>query len=91
MNKLEITKLVVNLVVGAGVGRIASEVIANNVSEPDKVIHKVTLVAGSVVIGAMAKDATKKYTSAKIDELAEAWSEFKSTSEKTTEEPAVTS
>ena len=72
MTKLDITKNVATAVVGMGTTRITVQVIKNN-TNPQTVTDKVTMVAGAVVIGQMAADATKSYTSAKIDEAASWW------------------
>jgi hypothetical protein len=69
MNKLDIAKKAVSFVVGAGVSKIVAGIIQNNTS-PEKLTDKVALVSASLVVGAMATDATSKYTNAKIDELA---------------------
>ncbi len=77
MNKLDVTKNIVRFVVGAGVTKIVNDVISNN-TNPEKVTEKVTIVAGGVVLGMMASDASKVYTSAKIDEYVAAWKNLKS-------------
>lgn len=69
MTKLELLKAVVSSIVGIGTTKIVKDIISNNV-EIDTPVNQVTVVAGSVVIGAMAADATKEYTDAKIDEIA---------------------
>jgi len=74
MSKTEIAKCVVSVVVGSGTTKIVSAVIRNNVS-PEKITDKVTIAAGSVVLGLMAADATKNYTDAKIDEAVAWWRE----------------
>jgi hypothetical protein len=76
MTKIELTKQAATLVVGAGTTRIVTQVIKNN-TNPQTVTDKVTMVAGAVVIGRMAADATEKYTSAKIDSAAAKWKQFK--------------
>ena len=65
MNKLDITKTVIGFVVGAGTTKIVTGIILHN-TDPEKVTDK-------VAIGSMTADLTKKYTSAKIDEIAEWW------------------
>ena len=69
MDKLEITKKVAGFIVGTGTTKIVYAIIHNNI-DPEKITDKVTVISASVVIGGMAKDATKSYTDAKIDELA---------------------
>lgn len=71
MNKLDLAKSAVSIVVGAGTSKIVGSIIKNNVS-PEKLTDKVTIAAATFVVGAMVADATSMYTNAKIDELA-AW------------------
>lgn len=72
MNKIEITKAIVNFAVGAGTTKIVNSIIKNNV-QPENAYETATVFAGSVVLGSMVADASKKYTSAKIDEMAAWW------------------
>lgn len=72
MTKTDIAKTIVGFVVGAGASKIVKGVIDKNV-EPEKKTDKVAVAAASYVVGAMAADATKKYTDAKIDEIVEWW------------------
>lgn len=72
MNKLDITKTVIGFVVGAGTTKIVTGIILHN-TDPEKVTDKVAIAAAGVAIGSMTADLTKKYTSAKIDEIAEWW------------------
>lgn len=74
MNALVITKSVVTLIVGAGTTKIVGAIIQNNVS-PEKVIDKVTIAAGTLALGGMAADASRKYTDSKIDEIANWYAE----------------
>lgn len=69
MDSLDITKKVASFIVAAGTGKIVTAIIQNNV-EPEKIYQKVEIIAAGIVIGGMAKDATKTYTDAKIDEYA---------------------
>lgn len=73
MTKLEIVKAVASTIVGIGTSKIVYGIIANNV-ETTNPVDKVTVVAGSFVVGSMAADATKKHTDKMIDEAA-AWLE----------------
>jgi hypothetical protein len=74
MDKLDITKSVASFLVGAGTSKIATDIIKNNVV-PTNLYQKVTVVGAGVVIGMMAADGTKKYTTTKIDEAAAWWNE----------------
>jgi heme O synthase-like polyprenyltransferase len=72
MTKIEVTKQIVSLVVGAGTTKIIAGIIARN-TEPTKLTQKVSIVAAGVVLGSMAADATSSYTDAKIDEIVDWW------------------
>lgn len=67
MDKIDITKKISSFVVGMGTGKIVTAVIGANVPT-DSIIEKITVYSAGVVIGMMAKDATKQYTDVKIDE-----------------------
>lgn len=69
---IDITKKVVGIVVGAGASKIVHAVIANNIA-PDKIIDKITVVSASIVIGSMAREATKEYTDRQIDNVVAAY------------------
>lgn len=72
MDQIEITKKIASVIVGIGTSKIVGAIIQNNVS-PESIIDKVTVIGASLVIGAMAKDATKSYSDAKIDEAVLFW------------------
>lgn len=74
MNKIEITKKVVSLVVGLGTTKIVNDIVENN-TNTERVTDKVAVKAGSVVIGSMVADKTSEYTDTKIDEMAAWWRE----------------
>lgn len=74
MNKLELAKLAVSAIVGAGTTKIVVAIIKNN-TDPEKITEKVAIAAAGFVLGSMAADASKKYTDAKIDEAAKWWKE----------------
>lgn len=78
MEKIKIVKTVVNFIVGIGTGQIVRSIIQNN-TNPEKVTEKVTIAAGSIVLGSMAADASKTYTDAKIDGWHESWEATKKT------------
>lgn len=71
MNALDFAKSAASMIVGIGTSKIVHSIIDNNV-ETAKAIDTVTVAAGSLVLGSMAADATKKYLDAKIDGAA-AW------------------
>lgn len=72
MTKLDLTKLVAQIIVGSGTGTIVGSIIRNNVSI-ETTTDKVKVASASIVIGAMAGDATCQYTNDKIDAAAAWW------------------
>lgn len=73
-SKLSAVKLVVSGVVGIGAGKIAKDIIKNNIN-PETLIDKVTTVAGAWALGGMVAKAAKKYTDEVIDDTAAAVTE----------------
>jgi hypothetical protein len=69
---IDITKKVVGIVVGAGASKIVHAIIQNNIS-PEKIVDKITIVSASVVIGSMAREATKEFTDRQIDNAVTAY------------------
>lgn len=69
MKKLYLAKTVVSTIVGAGTAKIVSAIVQNN-TDPETVTDKVTITSGSLVLGMMAADISKRYTDAKIDDIA---------------------
>lgn len=69
MNKLQIAKTVTSTIVGVGTAKIINTIIKNNVA-PETVTDKVTVTAGTFILGGMVADISKRYTDAKIDEIA---------------------
>lgn len=73
MTKLELAKYAANIVVGAGTTKIVKDVIKNNTTPAETVTDTVAVTASALVISAMAVEATKSYTGAKIDAVADWW------------------
>lgn len=71
---LAIAKKTASFVVGAGTSQIVKGIIKNNTS-PEKTVDMVAIAGASVVIGAMAADATRSYTDAKFDAAVSWWKE----------------
>lgn len=70
-NVVNVAKLAVSTTVGIGTSRIVKAIITNNVStDAMGVVEETTTIAASYVLGAMVADATKKYTDAKVDAIA---------------------
>jgi hypothetical protein len=69
MTKLDITKIVVTTVVGFGASKIAKSICLNN-TPTDNIPDKVMVHSAAFVAGMMASELTRKYTNAKIDEIA---------------------
>ena len=72
MTPIDITKNVVNFIVGAGTYRISKSIIDHN-TDPETTYQKVSNNAAAVVIGTMAADATTSWTDKKIDEFVVWW------------------
>lgn len=73
-SKTDIAKTIVGFVAGCGASVIARSIIQKNVDTEDERLHtRAAVAAGTIAIGAMAADATRKYTDAKIDEIVEWW------------------
>lgn len=70
MTKLDVTKIVVTTIVGFGASKIASSICLNN-TQPDNIPDKVMIHSAAFVVGMMASEVTRKYTNAKIDEIAD--------------------
>lgn len=72
MTKLEIAKSATTFIVGTGASKIIASIIKNNTS-PENLTDKVTMTAGTIVLGMMVADITRKYTDAQIDAAADWW------------------
>lgn len=74
MDSFELTKKIAKgaalAIVGMGTSKIVAGVIKNN-TDPEKVTDKVAIASAATVLGYMAADASRKYTDAKIDEIAD--------------------
>lgn len=66
MNALDIAKFAASMIVGLGTSKITHSIINNNVVR-DTVIDQVTIAAGSLVIGSVVTDVTKKHLDDKIN------------------------
>lgn len=72
MTKIDLAKKLTGIVVGAGTALIVKGFVDNN-TDPQKLTEKVAIGAATIAIGAIAKDATRKYTDSLIDTLVETW------------------
>jgi len=72
MTKTDIAKAAVGWIVAGGTALIVKGFIDNN-TNPETAMQKIGVTAASVVIGGMAKDATRKYTDEQIDKLIDYW------------------
>lgn len=68
MTKTDLVKRLVSFVVGSATAAVVKEIIKNN-TDPEKVTDKAAVIIASYVLGAIAADASKAWTDAKIDEL----------------------
>ena len=72
MTKTEIAKALTSFVVGAATSTVVKEIVKNN-TDPEKVADKAAVIIASYVLGAIAADASKKWTDSKIDEIVAKW------------------
>ena len=79
MNRIEIAKQAVSIVVGLGTSKIIAGVIANN-TNPENLLQKIEITSASVVLGGIIAEASRKYTDAKIEAIASWWTKTKFTS-----------
>lgn len=75
MTKTEIAKVVAGFVIGTGTAKVVKEIIKNNVT-PDSVTDKTAIIIASYVLGAIAADASKNWTDAKIDQTIAWWTKL---------------
>jgi len=78
MDKLTVAKRIISAAVGFSVSKIVYSVVENNVSA-SSAVDRAAIAAGTYVLGAIAADASRNYTDAKIDEIV-AW--YQETKEK---------
>ncbi len=69
MTKLDLAKRATSFVVGFGASAIVGSIIKNNAA-PSNLPEQVAVPVASYVLGAMLANETRKYTDAKIDEMA---------------------
>ena len=74
MTKTDIAKQLASFVVGGCTAKVVKEIVVRN-TDPESVADKAVVFVASCVIGAMARDATKVWTDAKIDKLIAWWIE----------------
>ncbi len=75
MNKIEITKRVINSVVAVGTAQIVRSIIKNN-TNPESVTDQVAGYAGSFALGGMAANAASTHTDARIDAIVELYNKL---------------
>lgn len=76
MSKTDLAILAAQGIVAAGTSKIVKAIITNNVN-PETKLEKIEIIAASIIVGMMAKDATKRYTSQKIHWHIEKFKEIK--------------
>jgi uncharacterized membrane protein len=68
VDKIEIAKKAVEIVVGFGTSRIVGSIVSNNVPTTN-LFQKVTVTVASVAIGSLVAEKTAEHTNEKIDEM----------------------
>ena len=84
MNPLAIAKVVVSLVSGAGISKIVSDVVRNNVSMLTP-IQKATVGTGAFVVGAMIIDSSVEFIDRQINLIVNAVDENRDKNKETEE------
>ncbi len=77
MNKLNIVKKSVAIVVSFGAGNIIKQIIDNNTETPDNAAQKVANTAGAYALGSMVGAAVAVHTDKLIDDAAAQIAEIK--------------
>lgn len=72
MEKRKITKLAINLVVGASAGYVIGSILKNNVTA-DTIPQKIKAQVGGYVLGAMVSERASSWTDAKVDAVFAWW------------------
>jgi len=72
MTKTDVAKQIVTFVVNVGTSKIIHGIVSNN-TNPERMTDHISIAVGSIVLGSMVADATRKFTDAKIDELITFW------------------
>lgn len=85
MNPVAITKLAVGLIASSGVGAIVGHAIKNNIPATTNLLQKVGIVTGTIVLGGIAGDLTKKFVDDRIDSIIVGWKKGKELGDKLTE------
>ena len=76
MNKIDILKKVVKIVVAAGTAKIVNDFIKNNV-DTESTLNKVPVTIASVAIGGAVGEITGNYTDKQIDEIMDLFMKIK--------------
>lgn len=76
MNKIDILKKAVKIVVAAGTAKIVNDFIRNNV-DTESIPNKVMVTTASVAIGGAVGEITGNYTDHQIDELVDLFMKIK--------------
>ncbi len=75
-NKIQITKAIVGAIVRFGTGSIVYAIVRNNTT-PESAFEKISIPAGSFVLGGIASDAARQYSERMIDDLVETFGGLK--------------
>lgn len=67
-SKLQVAKFIVSGAVGLGTSKLVKGIIINNVSAPETLYDKITILGAAWAVSGVVAKETKKYTDEKIDE-----------------------
>lgn len=76
MNKIAVTKNVLNIMTSLGTGAIVHQTIRNNV-DPTNLIQKITIPVASYVLAGLVANASSSHMDAMVDEYATKYTELK--------------
>ena len=75
-DKLAIAKVIIRWTTVAGTAKIVKEVIANNIDEPETLVQKAKILAGTFAVGGLISSIVGDYTDDKVDEVVDQVKEF---------------
>lgn len=78
----ETVKTVLGFTLGIGAGFIAKQIITNNTDEPESRKDEVKGALGMIAVSWVVRDAVQSSVDARVDMIADAWKEFRESTNK---------